>query len=76
MHIGRLGAALGVALLAGVALTAPADAAPGRTLVVAPDGHGTACAQHRPCTLESASRLLAREHGYASPSSCAAAPTA
>ncbi|VVJ18533.1 Uncharacterised protein [Amycolatopsis camponoti] len=63
MRIGRLVTALGAALLAAVTLMAPADATPGRTLVVAPDGHGTACAWHRPCALESASRLLARERG-------------
>ncbi|MCR6483614.1 hypothetical protein M8542_12380 [Amycolatopsis sp. OK19-0408] len=63
MHLGRLGTALGAALLAAVTLTTPAGAAPGRTLVVAPDGRGEACSPHRPCALESASQRLAVERG-------------
>ncbi|WP_158226815.1 right-handed parallel beta-helix repeat-containing protein [Amycolatopsis vastitatis] len=67
MDFGRLstavGAALGAVLLTGVTLTAPAGAASGRTLVAAPDGHGAACSVPHPCSLESASRRLAGEHG-------------
>src|SRR5690348_1032564 len=63
MDFGRLSTAAGAVLLAGVTLTTPAVASPGRTLVAAPDGHGAACSVPHPCALESASRRLAGEHG-------------